>query len=134
MGFMVNKLSLMLADQLGSEMMYVRLGGTDWVFLNSSRVVNDLLEKRSAIYSGRPVFAMVSELMSRGQRLVLQGYTNEWRELRQIHHQLLTGKAAESYKPSQTLESEQALWDTLHDPKHWFLHTIRFSASCIYPR
>jgi cytochrome P450 len=111
-------------------MMYIRLGGVDWVFLNSSRVVEDLLEKRSAIYSGRPVFAMVSELMSRGKRLVLQGYTQEWRELRRIHHQLLTGKAAETYKPSQTLESEQALWDMLHDPEKWYLHTIRFAASC----
>jgi cytochrome P450 len=124
---------MLLANELGSEMMYVRLGGTNWIFLNSSRVVEDLLEKRSAIYSGRPVFAMVGELMSRGQRLVLQGYTQEWRELRRIHHQLLTGKAAETYKPSQELESEQALWEMLHEPEKWFLHTIRFAASCKPP-
>jgi hypothetical protein len=111
-------------------MMYVRLGGTDWVFLNSSRVVEDLLERRSAIYSGRPVFAMVGELISRGKRLVLQGYTPEWRELRRVHHQLLIGKLCESYKPRQDLESKQAMWEMLQDPDRWYLHTIRFAASC----
>jgi len=113
--------------------MYVRLGGTDWIFLNSSRVVEDLLERRSALYSGRPVFAMVGDLMSKGKRLVLQDYTPMWRELRRVHHQLLIGKPAESYKPRQVLEAKQAMWECLHDPEKWYLHTIRFSASCTYP-
>jgi hypothetical protein len=122
---------LTLAEQLGTELVYVQLGGVDWVFLNSSRVVEDLLEKRSAIYSGRPVFAMVGELMSRQKRLVLQSYTPQWRELRRVHHQLLIGKPCESYKPRQDLEGKQAMWDILNDPEHWYLHTIRFAASCM---
>jgi len=120
------------AKQLGSEMMYVRLGGTDWIFLNSSRVVEDLLERRSGLYSGRPTFAMVSDLMSKGKRLVLQDYSSMWRELRRVHHQLLTGKPAESYKARQDIEAKQAMWECLHDPDKWYLHTIRFSASCNY--
>ena len=123
----------MLADQLGSEMMYLRLGGVDWVFLNSSRVVEDLLEKRSSIYSSRPVFAMVGEIISRMKRLVLQPYGPEWRELRKVMHILLTGRSADSYRHLGDLESRQAMWDMLHEPNNWHLHTIRFAASCELP-
>jgi hypothetical protein len=112
-------------------MMYLRLGGVDWVFLNSSRVVEDLLEKRSAIYSGRPAFGMVGGLISKHKRLVLQTYTQEWRDLRRVHHQLLTGTAAETYKPMEELESRQSMWEILHNPDKWYLETIRMSASCM---
>ncbi len=120
------------ADQLGSEMMYLRLGGVDWVFLNSSRVVEDLLEKRSSIYSSRPAFVMVGEIISRMKRLVLQPYGPQWKELRRVMHILLTGSSADSYRPLEDLESKEAMWEMLHEPEKWYLHTIRFAASCEY--
>jgi hypothetical protein len=30
------------------------------------------------------------------------------------------------------LEAKQAMWECLHHPETWYLHTIRFSASCMY--
>ena len=120
-----------LADQLGSEMMHLRLGGTDWVFLNSSRVVEDLLERRSSIYSSRPVFAMVGEVISHGKRPVLQPYGERWRKVRKVMHQLLTGKCADTYKPMQLQESQLMLLEMLQAPDKWHLHTIRFGASCM---
>ncbi|KAK5328815.1 hypothetical protein LTR93_002600 [Exophiala xenobiotica] len=117
------------ADQLGTELMYLRLGGVDWVFLNSSRVVEDLMEKRSSIYSSRPVFAMVGEIMSRMKRLVLQPYSPEWRELRKVMHILLTGRSADSYRVLEDMESRQAMYEILQNPDEWYLHTIRFAAS-----
>lgn len=118
------------ADQLGSEMMHLNLGGVDWVFLNSSRVVEDLLEKRSSIYSSRPAFVMVGEIISRMKRLVLQPYGTEWKNLRRVMHILLTGSSADSYRPLEDLESKQAMWEILHRPEEWHLSTIRFAASC----
>ena len=112
--------------------MHVRLGGTDWVFLNSSKAVEDLLERRSAIYSGRPVFAMVGDAISHDKRPVLQQYGERWRKVRKLMHQLLTGKSADSYKPMQLQESQLMLWEMLNAPDKWYLHTIRFSASCTY--
>jgi cytochrome P450 len=119
------------ADQLGSEMMHLRLGGTDWVFLNSSRVVEDLLERRSSIYSSRPVFAMAGEVISHGKRPVLQPYGERWRKVRKLMHQLLTGARADTYKPMQLEESKLMLSEILQVPDKWYLHTIRFSASCL---
>ncbi|KAI1611807.1 cytochrome P450 [Exophiala viscosa] len=117
------------ADQLGTEMMHLRLGGVDWVFLNSSRVVEDLLEKRSSIYSSRPAFVMVGEIISRMKRLVLQPYGTEWKNLRRVMHILLTGSSADSYRPLEDLESKQAMWELLHNPEEWHLSTIRYAAS-----
>jgi hypothetical protein len=39
-----------LAEKYG-ELMTLQLGGTRWVFLNSSRVTRDILERRSAVFS-----------------------------------------------------------------------------------
>ena len=113
--------------------MYLQLGGVDWIFLNSSRVVEDLLEKRSSIYSSRPAFVMVGEIISRMKRLVLQPYGPEWRELRRVMHMLLTGRSADSYRVLEDLESRQAMWEMLHEPEKWFSYTIRFAASCKLP-
>jgi len=41
------------------------------VFLNSSRMVNDLLEKRAAIYSSRPFRPRCQDIMSGGARMLL---------------------------------------------------------------
>jgi len=69
------------------------MGGVKWVFLNTRKVVDDLLEKRSAIYSGRPKFPMTQDIISGGNRIVLMGYTDRWRSLRKVcifnaHHRL----------------------------------------------
>lgn len=111
--------------------MHVRLGGTDWVFLNTSKAVDDLLERRSAIYSSRPVFSMVGEVISHGKRPVLQPYGDQWRAVRKLMHQLLTGKQADAYKKMQLEESDLMLVEMLNRPEEWYLHTIRFAASCL---
>lgn len=48
-----------------------KIGVNTWVFLNSSRVVNDLMEKRSGIYSSRANLPMTSNIMSGGCRVLL---------------------------------------------------------------
>ena len=60
------------------------MGGVRWVFLNSSKVCEDLLEKRSAIYSSRPDFPMTQDIISGGNRIVLMKYTDRWRSLRKV--------------------------------------------------
>ena len=122
-------LTTTLANSLGTELMHVRLGGTDWIFLNSSRVVEDLMEKRSALYSSRPI-TMVGEVISRDRRPVLQQYGDQWREVRKSMTNLLTGRSADRFRPMSDLESRQCLYELLQAPDHWYLHFIRLTASC----
>ena len=55
------------AKQYG-EMMTLKLGGTRWVFLNSSRTAREILERRSGITSSRPAWPLLQGILSDGKR------------------------------------------------------------------
>ena len=66
----------------------LRLGGKDLIYLNSSRVVSEILEKRSGITSSREPLPMVMDLVSGGYRINLMPYTQRWRNSRKLVHQV----------------------------------------------
>ncbi|KAL1615265.1 hypothetical protein SLS56_011889 [Neofusicoccum ribis] len=109
-----------------------RLGGKTQVFLNSSRVVVDLLEKRSAKYSSRPWCPMAQDIMSGGCRMLLMPHSARWRTQRKIMHAILNGRSAESnFVPYQNLEAKQLLHDYLESPGKFYLANQRFANSVI---
>ncbi|KAJ5423964.1 hypothetical protein N7491_009180 [Penicillium cf. griseofulvum] len=108
-----------------------KFGGSTWVFLNSSRVVTDLMERRAAIYSSRPPFPMTQGIMSGNSRIVLMPYNDRWRLLRKIMHQILSGKNQDIFRPFQDLESKQLCWDYLHAPERWWSANGRYANSVI---
>lgn len=102
------------------------------VFLNSSRVVNDLLEKRGPIYSSRPDRPMAQDTVSGGARILLMAYGNRWRAQRKIMHSILNGVQAETkFRPFQESESKQLLLDYLKTPEKFWLANQRFSNSVV---
>ncbi|KAJ5842201.1 hypothetical protein N7534_012031 [Penicillium rubens] len=119
-----------LAEKYG-EMFTCKFGGSTWVFLNSSRVVTDLMERRAAIYSSRPPFPMTQGIMSGDSRIVLMPYNDRWRLLRKIMHQILNGKNQDIFRPFQDLESKQLCWDYLHAPERWWSANGRYANSVI---
>lgn len=108
-----------------------QFGGSTWVFLNSSRVVKDLLEKRAAIYNSRPPFPMTQDIISRGGRIVLMPYGERWRLVRRVMHQILSVTNQPMFQPFQDLESRQLFWDYLHKPDRWFAANGRYANSVI---
>ncbi|KAF2795132.1 cytochrome P450 [Melanomma pulvis-pyrius CBS 109.77] len=119
-----------LAEKYG-EMFTCSFGGNTWVFLNSSRVVSDLMERRAAIYCSRPPFPMTQGIMSGDSRIVLMPYNDRWRELRKIMHNILSGRSQDIFKPYQDLESRHLLYDYLHHPDKWYIANGRFANSVI---
>ncbi|KIW50490.1 hypothetical protein PV05_09294 [Exophiala xenobiotica] len=113
------------------EMFTCSIGGKTWVFLNSSRVVNDLMEKRSAIYSSRQYMPMASGVISGGNRILLMPYGERWRTLRKIMHSILNKQNAPVFAPFQDVESKHLLYDFLHHPELWYSATQRFANSVI---
>lgn len=100
------------------------------VFLNSPRVVEDLLEKRAGIYSSRPWRPLGSDIMSGSNRGVLLPYGDRWRNQRKIQHSILNGRLAESkFVPYQNLESKQLLYEYLTNPSKFYEANQRFSNS-----
>jgi hypothetical protein len=63
------------------EIYYLRLGSSDFVFLNSGRVVKDLLDKRGSIYSDKPYLPMAGEAYTKGLNLALMRYDQRWKVL-----------------------------------------------------
>jgi hypothetical protein len=49
------------------DVVYLSVLGQPIVILNSLKAVKDLLDQRSSIYSDRPIFTMVGELMGLDQ-------------------------------------------------------------------
>lgn len=119
-----------MARQYG-EMFTCTIAGNTWVFLNSSRVVNDLMEKRSAIYSSRPRLPFGSEILSGDCRMVLMPYGERWRLLRRIAHNVLNKQNMPTFAPFQDVESRHLLVDFLRTPEVWYMHTQRFANSVI---
>ena len=108
-----------------------KFGGQTWVFLNSSRVVNDLMERRAAIYSSRPPFPMTQGIMSGNSRIVLMPYNEHWRILRRIMHQILSSRQQDIYMPFHDLESKHLLCDYLNTPDRWWSANGRYANSVI---
>ncbi|KAK5219673.1 hypothetical protein LTR72_008057 [Exophiala xenobiotica] len=114
------------------EMFTLNIGGRRLVYLNSSRVVTDLLEKRAALYSSRPFRPMLNDIMSGGARIVFMGYTNRWRNQRKIMHSILNGRQAETkFVPFQDLEAKQLVYELYKSPENYHKASQRFSNSII---
>lgn len=121
---------LSLARKYG-ELFTCRIGGSTWVFLNSSRVVNDLMEKRSAIYSSRQHMPFASGLLSSESRMLLMPYGERWRLLRKVLHSVLNKQNMPVFEPYQDVESRHMLYDFLVHGEVWYSATQRFANSVI---
>ncbi|KAJ5174153.1 uncharacterized protein N7482_000030 [Penicillium canariense] len=114
------------------EMYTCNLAGRLWVYINSSRVVNDLMEKRAAIYSARPNRPLAQDLLSGGRRILLMSTTERWKLQRKVMHSVLNGpNANKTFMPYQELESKQLVVDYLENPDKFYVANQRFSNSVI---
>jgi len=119
------------ADQYG-EIVYTKMGGNDFIWLNSPRVVRELLERRSAIYSSRPPAPMAQDVASRGEFLLFMPYGPRFRHSRKMIHQFLGIQAVNKYRPIIDFESKQLMVDLLDSPEDFYDHNRRYAASVIF--
>ena len=113
------------------DFFYTKIGGTDYVWLSSPRVVKDLMDKKSNIYSSRPPLPMAQDVASAGRRQLFMEYGPRWRGLRKHSHALLNLKSAIKYQPVQDFESKQVLRDLLESPEEFYTINRRYSISVI---
>ncbi|THH15233.1 hypothetical protein EW146_g5213 [Bondarzewia mesenterica] len=71
------------AQQYG-DIVYTHLFGKGIIFLNSIEVVNDLMDKRAALYSDKPNLIMVNELVGAGNMVVFTNYGDRARRQRRL--------------------------------------------------
>lgn len=113
------------------DIFYTKIGGTDYVWLSSPKVVKDLMDKKSAIYSSRAPAPLAQDVASAGRRQLFMEYGPQWRQLRKSSHALLNSTAAIKYQPVQDFESKQLMVELLDSPERFYEHNRRYSASVI---
>ncbi|KAM5383743.1 hypothetical protein ACJZ2D_001732 [Fusarium nematophilum] len=109
----------------------LKLGTQDMVVISSDKVVRDLIDKRSAMYSGR----MDIFIREFGDDLNILMRDNDelWRRQRKMYHLRLNVNVANRYIPYQAsgreFEVTQLLHDIMHSPQDYEHHTKRFTTS-----
>ncbi|KAJ3768701.1 cytochrome P450, partial [Lentinula raphanica] len=104
-------------DKLKSQygpIVYLNLAGKDVVILNTKVAATELLERRSAIYSDRPVNVVAKHL---GSELAMPfaPYGKLWQTIRRAGHAVLNTRVSTEYNPLQVEEAIILAHGLLHD-------------------
>ena len=107
------------------DVIYINTLGQDTIILNSSKAAIDLLDKRSAIYSNRPVFMMFGEIVGWKKVVTLTQYGPRFRESRKFIARLIgTRESAAKFAPIQEREMAKCFARVMTDPGS-LVHQIR---------
>ncbi|PYI09628.1 putative cytochrome P450 [Aspergillus sclerotiicarbonarius CBS 121057] len=105
--------------------------GQTIIVLHDARMVVDLLEKRSSIYSSRPRLVFAGEMIGWNDVLALQPSNGRFRAYRKAVHQVLGTKSlVEKFNPLQEREARRFLQRLLDDPVDLVQH-LRSEAGAI---
>ncbi|KAF7968957.1 hypothetical protein HWV62_28806 [Athelia sp. TMB] len=109
---------------LESDVIYLNVLGTRIVVLNSYEAANELLEKRAAIYSSRPPFVVLWELMGWRGNFQTIPYGEFWRSHRRLFNDEFNqqGKASIWHHPYQMRAINEMLRKLLESPDKWKAH------------
>ena len=101
------------------DIVSVALPGQRLVILNSLRAASDLLDKRSAIYSGRPTLVS-AQAIGYAEFTSLQGYGPTFRAHRKMLTQTLgPGAGIEAFEPMQLEAVHRFLAQLMQAPEDY---------------
>lgn len=105
------------------DIMSATLLGQTIVILNSAAIAEELLDKRSSLYSDRPTLMMAGELVGWSNSLALSRYGNRFREYRRFIFRVLGTRAqVQQYHALSVEENQRFLHRLLHDPDNVAAH------------
>ncbi|TDL26036.1 cytochrome P450 [Rickenella mellea] len=113
------------------DVLHLSIFGRSLVILNSWKTVNDLLDKRSAIYSDRPRLVMAGELLGYDQSIPLGHYNERHRESRKILHQMLGPRQVTQFHHIEERETTAFLSKLLDTPEKFRDHIRNMVGSMI---
>ncbi|THU99211.1 cytochrome P450 [Dendrothele bispora CBS 962.96] len=101
------------------------------VVLTSPQIINDLLDKNSALTSDRPQIHF-ADRVTKGLNLTLSHYTETWKSLRRGAHELLTPQACRQHLAIQQAEATQLSYDLLANPEDFASSIRRYAISVMF--
>ncbi|CCF43134.1 cytochrome P450 [Colletotrichum higginsianum] len=113
------------------DMTTLHLGSKTLVFLNSNRVVSEIIAKRGSRTNERSPMPISNTLVDYGRKSLLLPQ-DQWAEPRRVMHSLLSGTALRQYGTWQELESTQMMAEYVIRPGAWYRHHYRYANSVIH--
>ncbi|OAX35563.1 cytochrome P450 [Rhizopogon vinicolor AM-OR11-026] len=110
------------------DLIYVQILDQGMIVINSPQVAENLLEKRSRIYSDRPYLATM-EPYGWSFSFGFLGYNDEWRLRRRLFHQTFRSESALKFRPIQIRQARQLSANIIDDPEHYHSHFSTFTTS-----
>ncbi|KAJ7059769.1 cytochrome P450 [Mycena amicta] len=120
-----------------SDILHLSVAEKSIIILSSARAINDLLEKKSSIYSDRPRMPMINELMgwsehSLGPDFLRPVNSSSYRLIRRkIVQRAFSKTALPSYRSDFHRTTEKLLRDILCDPAEFMSHFKHMSGTFI---
>ncbi|MBE3042853.1 cytochrome P450 [Candidatus Bathyarchaeota archaeon] len=107
----------------------LKMGTGTAVVITDRRLVKEVIDKKSSIYSSRPP-SYLANLIGGGDHLLLMQYGPQWRSLRKLIHQhFMESMVEKTHVHIQNAEAVQMLRDFCVRPDQHMLHPKRFSNS-----
>ncbi|PPQ69577.1 hypothetical protein CVT24_001377 [Panaeolus cyanescens] len=113
------------------DLVYINVLGQPMMILNSLQAARDLLDKRSSIYSDRPRFVLLSEMMGWKNASTHMRYGPRFRKHRKFINQTFNQRAVSAFRPLQEKATSVLIEDLVHEPDAFLDHLRRFAASTI---
>ncbi|VDB83464.1 unnamed protein product [Peniophora sp. CBMAI 1063] len=111
------------------DIIYLNAAGRHMIVLNNHRTATELLDRRAAIYSGRPPAYVANDILCSGLLLPLIHYNETWRRMRKGAHEALNKVVAHGLQEYQTEEALVLARNGLQNPAMWDKHLRCASAS-----
>lgn len=116
------------------DMIFLRYPmNSNTLILNSAKAAFDLLEKKSGVYSDRPVSVMY-ELMEWDFDFGLMPYSSRWRDHRRTFHQYFHSRVVDRYLPIQVSEARVFLRRSLDSTSEQLQQSVRLIFTAIILR
>ncbi|KAF9005425.1 cytochrome P450 [Cyathus striatus] len=113
------------------DVIYLRVFGQPLVILNTLKAARDLLDKRSRIYSDRPRFVLLTEMMGWENASTHAHYGPQFRKHRRFINSTFNQRVVEGFQPLQRKETLNLLENMLDSPNAFLQHFRRFAGATI---
>ncbi|KAJ8487351.1 hypothetical protein ONZ45_g14371 [Pleurotus djamor] len=108
--------------QYGSDLIHIQVAGSSIVVVNSAEVAHDLFDKRSTIYSSRPRFVMLNELMGWEWAVAHMPDGEMWRQHRRLFQKELHPSTTPTFQPAVTKFAHRLLVSIHQTPEDFMSH------------
>ncbi|TFY79433.1 hypothetical protein EWM64_g4581 [Hericium alpestre] len=120
-------------EKVAGDLIYMNLFGQPAIIVNDVDIAIAMLDKKSSIYSDRPVLVVGGQVVGFENGVALERYRDRWREKRRMmHRHISTRSSMEKFYGAEELETHRLLRRILERPQPELLPKhIRLTAGAI---